>query len=283
MYQRNRNIVNRRDGRPVNVARSRGQLFVCHNNCCCGRVEDGIPAVPVDRYHDEWTRRRLRNVVHLTIGGCLGPCALANVVLLMWEGQALWFQGMNEERLVLALYDYIERMLDVDSYLPPLEPLASLQFTASAWQDRPDGLPVEDHRPRRRTPLTDPLAACEVQHAPVLDGSPAEGVDRLVAMMDGASAAPRKNGELVFDAPWQGRIFGMAVAMHEGERIDWEEFRQRLIARIGLADSKGDPSGYYERWTAAFESLLVERGIVRPEELEERTYEFEFGERDDVF
>lgn len=283
MYQRNRNIVTRRDGRPVNVARSRGQLFVCHNNCCCGRVEDGIPAVPVDLYHDEWMRRRLRNVVHLTVGGCLGPCALANVVLLIWEGQALWFQGMNEEPLVLALYDYIEQMLDVDRYLPPPEPLALLQFTASAWQDRPDGLPVEDHRPRRRTSRTGPVPACELPPAPVLDGRPAEGVDRLVAMMEGTSAAPRKNGELVFDAPWQGRIFGMAIAMHEGERIDWEEFRQRLIARIGEADAAGDPSGYYERWTAAFESLLIERGIVRPEELDERTYEFEFGERDDVF
>jgi nitrile hydratase accessory protein len=190
---------------------------------------------------------------------------------------------MNDEGLVLALYDYIEQMLDADGYLPPPEPLASLQFTASAWQERPDGLPVDDYRPRRRVPLTDPLAACQVQHSPILDGRPAAEVDRLVAMMEGAAAAPRRNGELVFEAPWQGRIFGMAVAMHEGERIDWEEFRQRLIACIGAAEATGDPSSYYERWTAAFEALLIERGIIRAEELDERTYEFEFGERDEVF
>src|SRR6266508_5404173 len=115
MYERRRNIVIRPDGRLVNVARPRGQLFVCHNNCCCGRTEDGFAPVPVERYHEEWKRRRLRNIVHLTIGGCLGPCALANVVLLLFDGQALWFHSMNGDAQVLALYDYIERMLDADA------------------------------------------------------------------------------------------------------------------------------------------------------------------------
>lgn len=284
MYQRNRNIVVRRDGRPVNVARPRGHLFVCYQNCCCGRVEDGIPPVPAALYDAEWRRRRLRNFVHLTIGGCLGPCALANVVLLLFEGQALWFQGMNEDALVLALYDYIEQMLDAGHYLPPPPPLASLQFTASAWQPRPDGQPVDDVRPRHRAPLSDPAAASLVPAVGVLEGCPpAEGVDRLVAHMDGVVAAPRRNGELVFDAPWQGRVFGMAVALTNQGQYDWEEFRQRLIDQIGQADAVGDPSGYYERWLAAFERLLAERGLVTGAELDERTYEFEFGERDEVF
>src|SRR5918999_5442454 len=110
-YNPRRNIVHRQDGRPVNVARSRGQLFVCAENCCCGRTEDGFAPVPVALYHAEWERRRLRNIVHLTIGGCLGPCALANVALLLFDGQALWFHSMNSDAAVLALYDYIEAML----------------------------------------------------------------------------------------------------------------------------------------------------------------------------
>ena len=76
----------RPDGRLVNVARPRGQLFVCATGCCCGRTEDGFAPVPSQLYHEEWERRRLRNVVHLTSGGCLGPCALANVVLLLFDG-----------------------------------------------------------------------------------------------------------------------------------------------------------------------------------------------------
>jgi len=118
-YQRNRNLVTRHDGRLVNVARPRGQLFVCSENCCCGRIEDGFAPVPTDVYHSEWERRRLRNVVHLTIGGCLGPCALANVALLLFDGQAIWFRSMNSATLVYALYDYVEQMLDTGRVLPP--------------------------------------------------------------------------------------------------------------------------------------------------------------------
>ncbi|MGE3449118.1 MAG: (2Fe-2S) ferredoxin domain-containing protein, partial [Microbacteriaceae bacterium] len=146
LYERHRNLVRRADGRMVNVARSRGHLFVCSDACCCGRTEDGMPPVPVDRYHAEWERRRLRNIVHLTIGGCLGPCALANVAMLLFDGQALWFHSINTEALVLALYDYTEAMLDASAILPPPEPLAALQFTADTWQPRPDGAAVDDQR-----------------------------------------------------------------------------------------------------------------------------------------
>ena len=96
------------------MARPRGQLFVCATGCCCGRTEDGFAAVPAELYHDEWERRRLRNVVHLTIGGCLGPCALANVVLLLLDGEALWFHGVDTAPRILALYDYIESMLEAE-------------------------------------------------------------------------------------------------------------------------------------------------------------------------
>jgi cobaltochelatase CobN len=112
MYERRRNLVVRPDGRPVNVARPRGQLFVCASGCCCGRTEDGFAAVPAETFHQEWERRRLRNIVHLTIGGCLGPCALANVAMLLFDGQAQWFHSINSEALAVAIYDHIDAMLD---------------------------------------------------------------------------------------------------------------------------------------------------------------------------
>src|ERR1700730_793213 len=146
MYERNRNLVRRGDDTLVNVARPRGHLFVCHEACCCGRTEDGFSPVPTKLYESEWQRRRLRNFVHLTIGGCLGPCALANVAMLLWEGQTLWFQSLNTEALVVALFDYVQGLLEADRFLPPAEPLSGLLFTASNWQPRPDGHPVEDQR-----------------------------------------------------------------------------------------------------------------------------------------
>jgi nitrile hydratase accessory protein len=109
----------------------------------------------------------------------------------------------------------------------------------------------------------------------------ARGADDRVGQMDGTAALPRKNGELVFEAPWESRAFGLAVAMSDQEQYAWEEFRQRLIAEIGAADASGASSTYYERWLAAFEALLVERGLVSHEELEQRTAEYASGARED--
>jgi len=101
--------------------------------------------------------------------------------------------------------------------------------------------------------------------------------------MAGQAALPRKNGELVFDEPWQGRVFGMAVALHEQGLYDWDEFRRALIAQVQAAEARPGSFVYYEVWLATFEGLLADKGVVTREELEETTYQFEFGERDDVF
>jgi nitrile hydratase accessory protein len=288
MYERRRNLVIRADGRLVNVARPRGQLFVCASGCCCGRTEDGFAAVPTDLFHREWERRRLRNVVHLTIGGCLGPCALANVVLLVFDGQAQWFHSVNADGIVLALYDHVERMLAADGVLPPPPTLAPFHFSGSAWQPRPDGQPVDDHRPRRAAGAAPPAGARPPLHCEVTpDGRGDAGgdlsVERLIADMTGAVAIPRRNGELVFAEPWQGRAFGMAVALSEQGAFTWEEFRQALIAQIAMAEGAEGPFEYYEIWLATFERLLAAKGIVSLDELDESSYQFEFGERDDVF
>lgn len=87
---------------------------------------------------------------------------------------------------------------------------------------------------------------------------------------------PRKNGELVFDAPWEGRSFGLALALHERGLFEWEEFRQRLISSIAAQQT----SDYYERWLRALEQLLVEKGICRPEEVAARVGEFTRGSRE---
>ena len=107
--------------------------------------------------------------------------------------------------------------------------------------------------------------------------------DRQIADMDGASSLPRKNGELVFDAAWEARIFGMTISMHETQLFAWNEFRDELIAEIAEADREGSDATYYERWLEAFEHLLVAKGFVSHEELAARLEEFETGHRDDAF
>jgi nitrile hydratase accessory protein len=85
--------------------------------------------------------------------------------------------------------------------------------------------------------------------------------------MAGAAALPRENGELVFDAPWQGRVLGMALAVVHERRLEWDEFRQRLIAAVD-ADSARP---YYESWTVALTDLVVDLDIIDEDELTRRT------------
>lgn len=105
-------------------------------------------------------------------------------------------------------------------------------------------------------------------------------VNPEIAAMEGETALPRSNGELVFEAPWEGRVFGLAVSLSERDCYAWDEFRDQLIAEISRADAQGDPSSYYERWLASFERLLLQKGLLDPAELDARTAEYESGARE---
>jgi cobaltochelatase CobN len=140
-----RNIVRRGDGQPINVFRRPGQFFVCATGCCCGHTERGHNAVPVDLYHEEWVRRRIRHKVHLSIGGCLGPCALSNVALLLFGGHQVWFHSIAGDDLVRAIFDYIQEMVRADRYLPPPNSLEAYVFDVFDW-------PVPETAVSKRTP-----------------------------------------------------------------------------------------------------------------------------------
>ena len=99
--------------------------------------------------------------------------------------------------------------------------------------------------------------------------------------MEGAAALPRDNGELVFEAPWEGRAFGIAVTLNEQRLYEWGEFRDELVEKISADEEASVQSSYYERWLGAMEELLLKRGLVTLEELDRRMAEFASGQRDD--
>ena len=87
-----------------------------------------------------------------------------------------------------------------------------------------------------------------------------------VRRMTGEAALPRENGELVFDAPWQGRVLGMALAVVQERGLDWDDFRDRLIAAIDA-----DPTRpYYESWTAALTDLVVDLDVASADDVAAR-------------
>ena len=87
----------------------------------------------------------------------------------------------------------------------------------------------------------------------------------------GAEAPPRRNGELVFEAPWESRLFGMTLAVCQAGRFQWEEFRALLCEEIQAWEATGaakESFRYYARWQRAFERLMVEKGLCTTIELE---------------
>jgi nitrile hydratase accessory protein len=119
--------VTRVDGVAKQIRIQDGHLFVC-NGCCCGRTEKGFPPLALDEFKRQWKQRGMRRRFHLTISGCLGPCPLANVVLLQIHGRSLWFHSINRSEDVNSIYDYVEQMLVTNSVLDLPPSLSSRLF-----------------------------------------------------------------------------------------------------------------------------------------------------------
>jgi nitrile hydratase accessory protein len=98
------------------------------------------------------------------------------------------------------------------------------------------------------------------------------GTLHAVTAAEGPEALPRLNGELVFNAPWESRAFGIAIALHDAGAIDYEVFRAHLVAEISAhaGERNADGHEYYERWLEALEAVLLERRLVSEAELADR-------------
>lgn len=113
------------------IIQLQGNLFVCskaNGNCCCGWEEKGRAPVNTALYEEEWERRKIRNKIHLTFTGCLGPCAVGNNALLQLFGQSIWFKDLNDDRYIPLIFDYIGAMLQAEQVLPPPAELAEHVF-----------------------------------------------------------------------------------------------------------------------------------------------------------
>ncbi|MFC6837817.1 nitrile hydratase accessory protein [Halomarina ordinaria] len=99
-----------------------------------------------------------------------------------------------------------------------------------------------------------------------------------------------------FEAPWQARAFALAVALssYDADIYSWNDFQRRLVAEVGAeGDGAAGPDGtssggasaytestYYEQWLRALERVLLEEGLVDPDEVQRRVRAFADGDRD---
>jgi YHS domain-containing protein len=114
-------------GEDFRIVQLVGNLFVCTKqtgSCCCGWEEKGRMPFETALWSDEWERRRIRNQLHLTLSGCLGPCAAGNNALLQVFGRSIWLKDLNDPALVPAVFDYAQAMLAAGRVLSPPPALA---------------------------------------------------------------------------------------------------------------------------------------------------------------
>lgn len=86
--------------------------------------------------------------------------------------------------------------------------------------------------------------------------------------IEGMTAPPRANGELVFTAPWESRVFGLTVSLFEAGHFPWPSFQQELIRSIGRWESThppGEAYSYWSCWLDATERLLTRLDVVAPD------------------
>lgn len=114
-------------GEDFRIVQLVGNLMVCskaNGSCCCGWTEKDRAPVNHALYEQEWERRRIRNKIHLTFTGCLGPCAVGNNLLLQIFGRSIWFKDVNDDALIPQVFDYVETMLRAGNVVPPPAQLA---------------------------------------------------------------------------------------------------------------------------------------------------------------
>jgi nitrile hydratase accessory protein len=83
----------------------------------------------------------------------------------------------------------------------------------------------------------------------------------------------RRDGEPVFDEPWQAQALAAAHALVEGgqfTRQAWSEALGAELRRAEDADAPDTAETYYQAVVAALERLVTESGAASPETLAER-------------
>ena len=84
--------------------------------------------------------------------------------------------------------------------------------------------------------------------------------------LQGLIAPPMVNGEVVFDAPWQSRVFGMARALCEQGFFTWDDFREQLILQIETYNNDSEYQ-YFTHFFNALTFLLEKKQLFSRDEL----------------
>ena len=110
------------------------RVVVC-SGCCCGRVDKGHSKVPVDYLKKSWEENNLGSRVELMISGCLGPCKMHNVSVLVTESDMFWLGDLGEQKHYESLVEWGKEAARYDQSEDLPEILANKRFEPMNVED----------------------------------------------------------------------------------------------------------------------------------------------------
>ena len=89
------------------------ELAICHLDSWFAMdvvvdVEKGNDVVPIDMLKEAWKEYGLDEHVNLSISGCLGPCSMKNVVLMMDVNERIWLGNLGTDVHYSALVTWAQ-------------------------------------------------------------------------------------------------------------------------------------------------------------------------------
>lgn len=88
-----------------------------------------------------------------------------------------------------------------------------------------------------------------------------------------AHALP-SDSDLKFAEPWEAKAFAIVVSLAQAGHISWPEWVACFAKEVAAASADeacgGQPRSYYAQWLSAAETLLAEKGMASPDQLQAR-------------
>ena len=82
--------------------------------------------------------------------------------------------------------------------------------------------------------------------------------------------------DLKFAEPWEAKAFAIVVSLAQAGHISWPEWVECFSKEVAAATADeacgGQPRSYYAQWLNAAETLLAEKGLASPDQLQARRF-----------
>ncbi len=84
--------------------------------------------LPVERLQAVWKSEQLNRTIQLTISGCVGPCDLANVTLVLTPAETIWLGGLVGDEVYEQLIGWARACDSAGRLLPLPQALDAHRF-----------------------------------------------------------------------------------------------------------------------------------------------------------